>query len=523
MRILRTFLALAAVLFVATCDKATPVAPTDGTLQISANPTRIDVFGTATITVIGRKADGNPVNEGTEINLSTTAGTLDPTTAIANDRGIAEATLRGVGSVEVATVTASSGGAAPVTVEVQIGALAASVTLQATPRRVKRGGDTLRLVASVRDDEGNPLFNALVTFETDAGRLGSQGEPVATDRSGKAEDTLTVNQRDIDRLDTSTILVSASVSTTGGGLLFADEEIPVAGVPFEILLAVSPATVPEEGGQVTLTALVTDDRGRGVADEPVLFTTDLGSLSSGGRQILTDGRGEAQDLLFVSLNDLGTLNPGDTFGVSARTPRLDEVTDVVQVIGEPDDPAGEPAQVFLTANPRTISGTGGSTDLRALVLDSDGVPVVAAPVIFSAEAGQLASQGALLQTDAEGVATDVLTASEADLLAQTDNSLTVTAQSPGGSNPTATEEIDILRPPNADFSFSVNATTKVVTFTNRSTGTGLSYFWDFGDGGSSTSSSLTVTHTYASGSYTVTLTAQNALGTDTFSDTVVVP
>ncbi|MDX1500935.1 MAG: PKD domain-containing protein [Thermoanaerobaculia bacterium] len=523
MRIPRYLFALAALFVLATCDKATPVAPSDGTLQISANPTKIDIFGISEITIIGRKADGNPVNEGTEITLSTTAGTLSATTIIANDRGVATANLTGTGAVEVATITASSGGAAPVTVDVEIGSLASSITLQATPTRIRRAGDSVRLVATVRDEDGNTVFRARVTFETDGGRLRSQGEVVETDPQGKAEDRLSFNQSDIDDLDSSTVLVSASVSTAGGALLFADQEISVAGVPFEILLAVSPATVDENGGQVTLTAVVADDNGKGVEDEGVIFSTDVGSLASGGRQVLTDRRGEAQDVLTVTANDLGTFDPGQSFTVGARTLNLAEVTDAVQVIGPPDDPAGQPAQVFLTTNPRTLPGTGGSTELRALVLDSDGVPVPAAPLIFSAEAGQLDSGGGLLETDANGEATDTLVASESDLLPQTDNAVTVSAQSPGGINPTASEDVDIIRPPKADFSFTVNATTKVVTFTNRSTGTGLTFFWDFGDGASSTSSSLTVTHTYASGSFTAQLTAQNALGSDTFSDTIVVP
>jgi PKD repeat protein len=61
-----------------------------------------------------------------------------------------------------------------------------------------------------------------------------------------------------------------------------------------------------------------------------------------------------------------------------------------------------------------------------------------------------------------------------------------------------------------------------VEFTNTSTGTNLSFAWDFGDGSPiSTEEHPTYTYTAAM-TYTVVLTAQNNLGTDVYTDTVVV-
>src|SRR5687768_5394677 len=50
----------AALLTIAACDKATPVAPAGTILSVSANPSRIGLNGTSTVTVFGRKPDGNP-------------------------------------------------------------------------------------------------------------------------------------------------------------------------------------------------------------------------------------------------------------------------------------------------------------------------------------------------------------------------------------------------------------------------------------------------------------------------------
>ncbi len=72
--------------------------------------------------------------------------------------------------------------------------------------------------------------------------------------------------------------------------------------------------------------------------------------------------------------------------------------------------------------------------------------------------------------------------------------------------------------PLAGFSFVQDGTT--VTFTNTST-LADSYSWDFGDGGTSTEASPV--HTYAAdGSYIVALTATNANGQSTSSQTIII-
>jgi uncharacterized repeat protein (TIGR01451 family) len=79
-------------------------------------------------------------------------------------------------------------------------------------------------------------------------------------------------------------------------------------------------------------------------------------------------------------------------------------------------------------------------------------------------------------------------------------------------------------PPVAGFSFSpsVPLVGEEVVFTNETTGTEpIEYLWDFGDGATSTAEHPT--HAYAeAGLYTVTLTATNDLGSDTFSAEITV-
>jgi PKD repeat protein len=73
--------------------------------------------------------------------------------------------------------------------------------------------------------------------------------------------------------------------------------------------------------------------------------------------------------------------------------------------------------------------------------------------------------------------------------------------------------------PNAAFSDSINNLT--VSFTDLSTQTPTSWFWDFGDGNTSTQQNPS--HTYAAnGTYTVCLTATNTCGSDSSCSSVIV-
>jgi IPT/TIG domain/PKD domain len=83
-------------------------------------------------------------------------------------------------------------------------------------------------------------------------------------------------------------------------------------------------------------------------------------------------------------------------------------------------------------------------------------------------------------------------------------------------------------PPSSSFTFSVDAVTDVVIFTNTSTGTApLTYLWNFGDG--QTSTQQNPVHDYTGSvpappfNYVVSLTVTNAGGTSTSNQFVLVP
>ncbi|MFZ9028623.1 MAG: PKD domain-containing protein [Crocinitomicaceae bacterium] len=77
-------------------------------------------------------------------------------------------------------------------------------------------------------------------------------------------------------------------------------------------------------------------------------------------------------------------------------------------------------------------------------------------------------------------------------------------------------------PPVANFSTTDVCVGSVTTFADASTNTPTSWSWDFGDG-SGTSTAQNPSYTYATpGNYTVSLTATNAFGSDTYTQSVTV-
>jgi len=207
-------LALAAVAWLA-CDEGTPTAPSGAVLRISANPTRIAATGTSTVTLQALRSNGNPVNEGTEIRLSSTIGVIDE--VVHTDRnGVAKATLTGDGRVGTATISAHSGALEPVTTEVGVGSPASSIRLQVSPTSVPEAGGTVDLLALVRDDQGQPLADASVNFTTDAGTLASGGSFLLSDARGETRDTLTVTAEQILAIGADSFEVAAEVGGAGG-------------------------------------------------------------------------------------------------------------------------------------------------------------------------------------------------------------------------------------------------------------------------------------------------------------------
>jgi hypothetical protein len=240
---------LLSMLPLAGCDKATPVAPTGTILAISANPTKIGINGTSTITVIGRKPDGNPLNPGTEIRMTASLGSID-TIVTTDSSGTATAIFRANGVLGTATITAATGtgtttgggstsdpggttSGTTASISIQVGTAAGSIVLQPTPTSLTVSGGTVNLLALVRDSNGQPLAGQGVNFTTDYGRLASRGAIVLTNASGVARDTLTLSAADLSG-NVASVMVGAETTGTGSSgstLLSGTATIHIQGGP----------------------------------------------------------------------------------------------------------------------------------------------------------------------------------------------------------------------------------------------------------------------------------------------------
>lgn len=84
-----------------------------------------------------------------------------------------------------------------------------------------------------------------------------------------------------------------------------------------------------------------------------------------------------------------------------------------------------------------------------------------------------------------------------------------------------TKTVVILPIPEANFTYGSAREGVPVSFTDTSTNSPTSWYWEFGDGTTSTAQNPTKTY-ISMGSYTVTLTATNSFGSDSVSKTVSV-
>lgn len=257
------------------CDKATPVAPDGSVILISANPTKIGLNGQSTITVIGRKPDGQPLNTGSEIRLTTDRGTIDPPIVAVDATGRATATFRADGRQGVAKITAMVGsGTTMVTTEIQVGEVARSIVLQPTPTTIPETGGTVTLLAIIRDASGLPLANQGVNFTTDVGRLNSRGGIVQTNASGQARDTLVITEADLSG-NVSAVNVSAQTVGTDGALLTDSVQIRVQG-------GRPAASFAFDAGSTTNEVFFTDTSTGGVGQ--LLYSWDFGDNTSSNDQ-----------------------------------------------------------------------------------------------------------------------------------------------------------------------------------------------------------------------------------------------
>jgi adhesin/invasin len=304
----------------------------------------------------------------------------------------------------------------------------------------------------------------------------------------------------------------------------------VCVAPFLALVAGACEKVPlvaPSGSTITLTASTNALPANGSADivanvlEPagtpphsgthVIFTTTLGVIEPSEATTDINGR-VAVKFLASGTNGTATITAtsgGATTGANGAV----KISVGTAAVG----------RITLTANPSTISASGGSSAITANVVDINGNALTAAPVSFATSAGALSSS--LVTTDAIGNARTTLTTSvEATVTA----TVGVPTAGSGGSTTTTSATVTVKVNPAPNVSITAPGGTltagQPITFTlSVSPGTGSTaqireVIINFGDGdvvnlGGITGSNLPVQHKFDDeGTYTVRATATDTLG-----------
>jgi hypothetical protein len=284
------------------CDKASPVAPEGTLLTLSANPSKIGLNGQSTITVVGRKPDGNPLNPGTEVRLSTDRGTIDSIVTV-DDNGRATATLRGDGRAGTAAVKAEAANAS-VTTNVQIGEsdeTRPSLILTVNPSVISTE-DSATVTVIARNVDGSPAAaGQRVTLTSTLGTLSPARPEIRND--GTATSTLTSGRQS----------GTATVTAVLGSSEAATAEVEIRSAI--LTLTADRTSIPEQTQTVIrITARLTDFQGEPISGRPIDFRSDRGSLSPTTQNTGTDGL--ATVMLTVNA---GEVTSDETFQVTATT------------------------------------------------------------------------------------------------------------------------------------------------------------------------------------------------------------
>lgn len=256
MRTGKLLLAALAVVVLMKCSQSLFTAPPGSSITLFTNPSHIPTNGgVSVVTAIVIDGTGQPVPDGTVVQFFTDLGRIDPQgrtndgvakvnlvsdgrsgtakcSAISGGGDLPSAPVPSSSSSATPTPTASATASTPATTapsagsggcEVKIGAgTIRTVVAIADPRNIARDAPRFTtLIATVLDDEGNPVANVPIVFTLPTTNLNtfeesfeSRGQPVFTDNNGQARDRL-FTSRPRDASPKPITVIATAVNTAG--------------------------------------------------------------------------------------------------------------------------------------------------------------------------------------------------------------------------------------------------------------------------------------------------------------------
>ncbi len=300
----------------------------------------------------------NPVQDGTQVTFTTTAGLICNNAScrtsweVPTSNGVASVMLRSSENTGTAKVTASAGGVTG-TADVEFVSGAVSrIVLSASPDSLQAGG-TSSVRALVTDMEGNPVSDGKITFSVTAGG-GILSPQTATISDGAATTSFTASSESGQVAITAR---SANGVSPGTPLIIG---VAPDGIG-EVLITASRTSIPADGSsRLLVTATVKDAEGNIAPNVPVTFR-DVTDVSNPRKLTVTDTdrNGEA------TFPYTSTLTTG-VITIQAEAGTENAETDITQT-------AGDPAHIKVSAVPDTVYANGENmAAIRAEVKDDNG-------------------------------------------------------------------------------------------------------------------------------------------------------
>jgi adhesin/invasin len=277
----------------------------------------------------------------------------------------------------------------------------------------------------------------------------------------------------------------------------ACDSVPLTSPTGSTITMTSDQSVLPLNGTATLRAVVIESAGTAVQNGTVVtFNPTLGSVNPIEARTVNG----VATTTFMAGGTSGKTSI-NAFSGGAKTAAATEI-----VIGN-----AAAKSIALSATPSSVSQSGGTVTVSALVLDESGNPLPGVNVTFSADAGQISLTTAI--SDATGVAKTQLTTAQTSKVTATAGTATKDVTITVSSAPTVT----IDAPATAIAGVPVAVTVTTSSGTTAAPRQVQTLTVDFGDGIVETRSNVTgsaaFTHTYRDArGYTITATAVDVAG-----------
>ncbi len=376
-----------------------------GTVSISSGSAAIVADGSAQtrITIDITDTEGDPIKDGVNVTVTTTAGDLDSaregvqsTITVATKDGEVVFMLTSSTNVGTATITATADGVNDSTTVNFVAASASRIVLTASPNNLTADGkSTSTITARVTDSQGNAVADGENISFRIAG-TGTISPPTARTQNGVATIEYTASKQ----VGTEVVTAESTSGTVAGSVPIELIKPTVGSVAAS---SGSESIVADGVSQALITARVVDRADNPVEDgTAVSFAATAGTLGTarqGGSSSITAYTvdGEATVSL-TSTTNLGTSTITVTAGGISKSVTVNFVS-------------GTTANLAVTATPNALTADGSSTSaINVAATDSSGNPAQNGEIIgFSivSGGGTLSSPTA---TTSNGAASVVYTA-----------------------------------------------------------------------------------------------------------------